>query len=103
VLEAEERVLSSRHDASVAHETPDKRRHDDEVSSSAQSNAAEAAEMDEAQGEDEDETPAKRLRYDEAAVPTVTPAEQIQQQTHWDSTKAIIMFFPAEEDVKTRP
>jgi hypothetical protein len=68
VLEAEERLLPTRHDASVAHETTYKRRRDDEVSS-AQSNAAEAAEMDEDQGEDGDEAPIKRLLYDEAAVP----------------------------------
>jgi hypothetical protein len=82
VEESQERVFSTRHDASVAQsnntvpsaeideegETPDKRRRDDEVSG-AQSNATEATDMDE--GEDEDETPAKRLRY-EAAVPRVT-------------------------------
>jgi hypothetical protein len=86
VLEAEERVLSNRHDASVApsntgvpaaeideeDETPDKRRRDDDVSG-AQSNAGEAAEMDE--GEDEDETPNKRLRYGAAVPPRVTPTD----------------------------
>jgi hypothetical protein len=84
VLEAEEHVLSNRHDASVApsntgvpaaeiddeDESPDKRRRDDDVSG-AQSNAGEAAEMDE--GEDEDETPNKRLRYGAAVPPRVTP------------------------------
>jgi hypothetical protein len=107
VEEAEERVFSTRHDAPVAQSNtvpaaeideedetpPDKRSRDDNVSG-AQSNATEAAVMDE--GEDEDETPAKRLRY-EAAVPRVTPA-QIQQQTYWDSPEAIIRFCPTEDD-----
>jgi hypothetical protein len=108
VLEAEERVLSNRHDASVApsntgvpaaeideeDETPDKRRRDDDVSG-AQSNAGEAAEMDE--GEDEDETPNKRLRYGAAVPPRVAP-EQIKQQTYWESSEAMKLFFPSEDD-----
>lgn len=113
---AVERLLSTRHDASAVqrttvpgaeiddnHETPDKRRRDDEV--------AVVAEMDDDQGDDDDETPTKRLRYDEAVLPTVPPAQnptatpaqilqqeavvptvtpvQIQQQTYWESTEAI--------------
>jgi len=104
---AVERLLSTRHDASVVqrttapgagiydnHETRDKRRRDDEV--------AVVAEMDDDQGDDE--TPTKRLPtvppaqnptttpaqilQQEAVVPTVTPV-QIQQQTYWESIEAI--------------
>jgi hypothetical protein len=95
VLEAEERVLSTRHDASVApsntgvpaaeideeDETPDKRRRDDDVSG-AQSNAGESAEMDE--GEDEDETPNKRTGdsegYDETGSDRVTVREVLSHR-----------------------
>jgi hypothetical protein len=105
ISEADELVFSTRHDASVAQsntvpaaeiddedETPDKRRRDDDVAG-AESNTTEAADMD------EDETPAKRLRY-EAAVPRVTPA-QIQQQTYWDSTEAMIQFSLRRRRVRT--
>jgi hypothetical protein len=45
---------------------------------------------------DEDGTSAKRLRC-ETSVPTMKPAD-IQNQTYWDSPEASIQFIPREED-----